>query len=102
MGKQLPIRVLSFEWLRAAGITLDLCVMPSVLLSCTSQIVACDGVNISLKSYIALQWRGGREGVLNNPGELIFCDILLNLVVEIQRSPEKNARLLLCFLLAGS
>lgn len=82
--------------------TLDLCVMPSVLLSCTSQIVACDGVNISLKSYIVLQWREGREEVLNNPGELIFCDILLNLVVEIQRSPEKTARLLLCFLLAES
>ena len=63
---------------------------------------ACDGVNSSLKSYIALQWGGRREGVLNNQGELIFCDILLNQVVEIQRSPEKTARLLFCFLLAGS
>lgn len=44
----------------------------------------------------------GKGSVLNNPGELIFCDILLNQVEEIQSSQEKTARLLLHFLLAGS
>lgn len=54
-------------------------------------------------NHILLSSREGeREGVLNNPGELIFCNILLNQVEEIQRSPEKTARLLLGFLLAGS
>lgn len=102
MGEQPPTAVLSFQWLREANITWDLYATPTALLPRMSQGVACDGVNIRLKSYIAFQWGQTREGVLNDSGELIFCDILLNQAVEIQRSPEKTARLPLCFLLAGS
>lgn len=54
LGEGHPIHVLSYDWFRAAGVTLDLCMMPATLLHRMSQGIVRDGVNISLKSYSAL------------------------------------------------
>lgn len=95
LGEQRPIHPLSFIWVRAAGVTRDLQAVR------TSQGVACDRVKRSLKSCIAPLWGMGEGRVLGNPREFIFGDILLNQVGDVPRSPEKTARLLLCFLLSG-